>query len=95
MVARHLKEVSWQEAFLALPQSLLVELVRDDSLAVRSAVMVCEAVMGWVRWDFEGRKGLIGETLGAVRLGLLSSHFPMASAARHERREGGMCCGVS
>ena len=48
VVGRHLQEIARQEAFLALPQPLLVELVRDDSLAVRSEVAVYEAVMGWV-----------------------------------------------
>ena len=46
VVGRHLHEIARQEAFLALPQPLLVELVRDDSLAVRSEVTVYEAVMG-------------------------------------------------
>ena len=44
IVGRHLQEISRQEAFLALPQPLLVELVRDDSLAVHGEVTVHEAV---------------------------------------------------
>jgi hypothetical protein len=75
VVGRHLQEIARQEAFLALPQPLLVELVRDDSLAVRSEVTVYEAVMGWVRSDAERRRGAIGEVLGAVRLGLLPAPF--------------------
>jgi N-acetylneuraminic acid mutarotase len=70
-----MQEIARQEAFLALPQLLLVELVRDDSLAVRSEVTVYEAVMGWVRSDAERRRGAIGEVLGAVRLGLLPAPF--------------------
>ena len=38
VVGRHLQEIARQEAFLALPQPLLVELVRDDSLAVHGEV---------------------------------------------------------
>jgi N-acetylneuraminic acid mutarotase len=75
VVGRHLAEVARQEAFLALPQPLLVELVRDDSLAVRSEVAVYEAVMGWVRSDEARRKGSIGEVLGTVRLGLLPAQY--------------------
>jgi hypothetical protein len=75
VVGRHLQEIARQEAFLALPQPLLVELVRDDSLAVRCEVTVYEAVMGWVRSDAERRRGAIGEVLGAVRLGLLPAPF--------------------
>ena len=71
VVGRHLHEIARQEAFLALPQPLLVELVRDDSLAVHGEVTVYEAVMRWVRSDAERRRGAIGEVLGAVRLGLL------------------------
>jgi hypothetical protein len=75
VVGRHLQEIARQEAFLALPQPLLVELVRDDSLAVHGEVTVYEAVMGWVRSDAERRRGAIGEVLGAVRLGLLPAPF--------------------
>ena len=70
-VARHLGDVARQEAFLALPQSQLVELVSGDSLAVHSEVVVYEAVMGWVRSDIATRTAALGEVLGAVRLGLL------------------------
>ena len=75
VVGRHLQEIARQEAFLALPQPLLIELVRDDSLAVRSEVTVYEAVLGWVRSDADRRRGAIGEVLGAVRLGLLPAPF--------------------
>jgi hypothetical protein len=75
VVGRHLQEIVRQEAFLSLPLPLLVELVRDDSLAVRSEVTVYEAVMGWVRSDADRRRGAIGEVLGAVRLGLLPAPF--------------------
>jgi GNAT superfamily N-acetyltransferase len=74
-VGRHLQEVSRQESFLALSQPLLVELLSDDSLATLNEVLVYEAVMGWVRWDESGRKGAIGEVLGAVRLWLLPAQF--------------------
>jgi hypothetical protein len=60
------------ELFLALPQPLLFS---DDSLVVHSEVAVYEAVMEWVRWDEAGRKGAIGEVLGAVRLGLLQAQY--------------------
>ena len=75
VVGRHLQEIARQEAFLALPQPLLVELVRDDSLAVHGEVTVYEAVMGWVRSDADRRSGAIGAVLGAVRLGLLPAAF--------------------
>ena len=75
VVGRHLQEVARQELFLSLPQPLLVELLSDDSLVVHSEVAVYEAVMGWVRWDEAGRKGAIGEVLGAVRLGLLPAQY--------------------
>ena len=80
-VGQHLGEVARQEAFLTLPQQLLVELLSDDSLAVRSEVTVYEAVMGWVRWDAAGRKEAIGEVLRAVRLGLLSATYLAESVA--------------
>ena len=81
VVGRHLAEVARQEAFLALPQPLLVELVSGDSLAVRSEVAVYEAVMGWVRSDVDGRSGAIGEVLGAVRLGLLPAPYLTGNVA--------------
>jgi hypothetical protein len=40
VLRRHLQEIARQKAFLALPQPLLVELVRDDSLAVHGEVTV-------------------------------------------------------
>jgi hypothetical protein len=81
VVGRHLQEVARHESFLMLPQMLLVELLSDDSLAVRSEVTVYEAVMGWVRSDAERRRGAIGEVLRAVRLGRLPAHYLRRVAA--------------
>jgi N-acetylneuraminic acid mutarotase len=75
VVGRHLRSVSQQAGFLALPQARLVDLVSADSLAVRSEEEVFEAVMGWVRADIASRKDRIGEVLGPVRLGLLPEPF--------------------
>jgi hypothetical protein len=75
VVGRHLRDVSQQEAFLALPKARLVDLVSDDSLAVRSEEEVYEAVIGWVRSDLASRKEQIGEVLCPVRLGLLPEAF--------------------
>ena len=75
LLGLHLQQVARQETFLALPQPLLVELMCDDSLAVRSEVTVYEAVMAWVRSDEAERKGAIGEVLGTVRLGLLPATY--------------------
>jgi hypothetical protein len=81
LVGRHLQEVARHESSLTLPQRLLVELLSDDSLAVRSDVTVYEAVMGWVRMEEAGRKGAIGEVLRAVRLGRLPAHYLRRVAA--------------
>ena len=84
VVGRHLKEMARQEAFLALPQPLLVELLRDDSLAVRSEEAVYEAVIEWVRRDEAGRKEAIGEVLGAVRLELIPAAYLTGAPDRLE-----------
>jgi hypothetical protein len=81
MVGRHLAEVARQDAFLALPLLLLVELMTHDSLAVRSEAIVYEAVMGWIRSDVDSRKGAIGVVLGTVRIELLPASFLLENVA--------------
>lgn len=63
--------------FLSLDRKLLVELLRDDELAVQREEQVYEAAMTWLRQDVDKRGAHIAEVLRPVRLQLLTHSYLM------------------
>ena len=69
------KDISKNQEFFLLNADQLREILASDDLNVAKEEEVFYAMLSWVKFDEEKRKGLLGEVLPGVRLSLLSPVF--------------------
>jgi kelch-like protein 17 (actinfilin) len=68
----HFVDVCQTEEFLLLNVKQIHELISSDDINVKSEEQVFNAVISWINYDKESRKGFIHQLLPHVRLALLS-----------------------
>lgn len=67
-VLQHFVEVSKADEFLQLGVDQVSELMKDDEIYVEMEEDVFGALIGWVKYDLDGRKESVEALLGCVRL---------------------------
>ncbi|XP_053610720.1 ring canal kelch homolog isoform X2 [Plodia interpunctella] len=74
-------QVMESEEFLALSPDVLADLLDSDSITVPNEEVVLDAVIRWMQYDPDTRRGSLGALLEHVRLPLLAQDALVARAA--------------
>ncbi|XP_072908895.1 LOW QUALITY PROTEIN: kelch-like protein 20 [Hemitrygon akajei] len=69
------QEVMESEEFMLLPANQMIDIISSDELNVRSEEQVYSAVVSWVKYNIQERRGHLAQVLQHVRLPLLSPKF--------------------
>lgn len=80
----HFMEVVNCEEFRQLEQRPLTDLLKNDNINVDSEEDVFEALVDWVEFDLSGRKSLVPELIGMVRMNRLEQSVSFINFSRIE-----------
>ncbi|KAI3357286.1 hypothetical protein L3Q82_015732 [Scortum barcoo] len=82
---KHFEEVATtSEEFLQLSQDELVKIIENDQLIVKKEKMVFEAILRWITFAPEERRGHISLLLSNVRLALMSPEYILENITDNE-----------
>ena len=81
-ISEHFLKLRDTQPFYRIPADQLQSIIADDDLNITKEEEVYEALIGWIRYDFERRKGYLKSLLSHVRLSCLSRRFLVGTVER-------------
>lgn len=83
-IDKNFSKISQTEAFLELNSVDLIEILKRDELSVDCEEQVYEALLGWIKFDVEGRKEHLHELLKHIRLPLVGPAYLFETIKNNE-----------
>lgn len=81
-ISEHFMKLTVTQPFYRMPADQLQTVIADDDLNITKEEEVYEALIGWIRYDFERRRGYFENLLSHVRLSCLSRRYLVSIVER-------------